>query len=325
MIDRCEWNEAARLLSTWAETKDVAPRPTRTALLNLLGCCACLNQDFEAGIHYFSVALQITSRDARLSQNLALAYELQGRLAEAEPHWNWCLEMLDERISAPADFSGYKNRLVFQCLHRLGVRFSEKGNNASALTFLQRAHQLRPSDSDTLERLFHVFIQQKRPEDARRALRRLQQLRPQDPQMEVFELDLLEINNLDNCNRLLAGLEALELKYPNDGRVVERGSQFLNTIINYLQRLTRQISDQSGRAASRIRRLPPYQVDWPEMKHYLRDLRSRLQRIKKTAERGLPLAGNDSLRQNLLDIIRQTDREVEQCRGLVGSRVDEER
>ena len=41
------------------------------------------------------------------------------------------------------------------------------------LTYLQRAHRLRPQDPDTLERLYHLYVQVKRPEDARRTLRRL--------------------------------------------------------------------------------------------------------------------------------------------------------
>jgi tetratricopeptide (TPR) repeat protein len=285
LLDRCNWTEASQLLSPWAEVKEAVSRPMRAALLNLLGCCACLNQEFESGIHFFTGALQLVNRDARLSQNLALAYELQGRLSEAEPHWNWYLEMLDSRIPASPDYPGYKNRLAFECLHRLAVRFSDKGNAKSALTFLQRAHHLRPEDTDTLERLFHIFNQLKRPEDARRALRRLQHLRPQDPQMEMFELELIEVNNLDNCNRVLAGIEALQRKYPDDARVAERQAQMIGGIVSYMKRLSRQISEQLERAAGQIRRLPSYQVDWPEMRHYLRDLRSRMQRIKKTALR----------------------------------------
>jgi tetratricopeptide (TPR) repeat protein len=316
-LDRGDWKEAAGLLAPWVDSKGFASRPTQAALLNLLGCCACLNQDFEAGIHAFASALQMVSRDARLSQNLALAYEMHGRPSEAEPHWNWFLEMLDGRIPSPPDSPGYKNRLAFECLHRLGVQSSERGRWTSALTFLQRAHQVQPDDTDTLERLFHVLNQLKKPEDARRALRRLRQLRPQDPQMEIFELELIEINNLDNCNRVLAGLEALQGKHPNDARVGERQAQLLGTITAYLKRLSRQIVEQSARAASRVRRLPSYQEAWPEMKHYLRDLRSRLNRTRKTALRGLPLATSESQRRDLQQIVQQTSQEIDQCQTIV--------
>lgn len=317
LLERCEWSAAAQLLTPGVDAKACASRPTQAALFNLLGCCACLSQDFEGGIRFFTSALQLVNRDARLTQNLALAYELQGRLSQAEPHWNWYLEMLDGRIPAPPDFPGYKDRLAFECLHRLAMRFSDKGNATRALTFLQRAHQLRPEDSDTLERLFHVLNQLKRPEDARRALRRLRQLRPQEPQMEWFELELIEINNLDNCNRVLAGIEALNRKYPDDGRVAERQAQLIVSVTSYMKRLSRQISEQLERAEARVHRLPSYQVDWPEMRHYLRDLRSRMQRIKKTAGRALPLAVNDSPRRSLQELIRQSDHEIERCKTFI--------
>jgi tetratricopeptide (TPR) repeat protein len=317
LLDRGDWQEAAGSLTPLVESMESTPRPTLAALLNLLGCCACLTQDFEVGIHAFASALQIVSRDARLSQNLALAYEMHGRFLEAEPHWNWFLEMLDGRIPSPPDFPGYKNRLAFECLHRLGVRSSERGKWTSALGFLQRAHQVQPEDVDTLERLFHVLNQLKKPEDARRALRRLRQLRPQDPQMEFFELELIEINNLDNCNRVLAGLEALKGKHPDDARVVERQAQLLGAITVYLKRLSRQIVEQSAKAASRVRRLPSYQEAWPEMKQYLRDLRSRLNRTRKTALRCLALTTSESQRRDLQQIVQQTSQEIDQCQALV--------
>src|SRR5207245_5209324 len=53
LLDRCNWTEASQLLAPWAEANEAASRPTRAALLNLLGCCACMNQDFESGIHFF--------------------------------------------------------------------------------------------------------------------------------------------------------------------------------------------------------------------------------------------------------------------------------
>src|SRR5262249_10134191 len=157
----------------------------------------------------------------------ALAYELQGRLSDAESHWNWYLEMLDGRIPSAPSFPGYRDRLAFECLYRLALRFSEKGKWTNALTFFQRAHQLRPEDADTLERLFHLLNQLKKPEEARKMLRRLQQIRPQEPQIEMFELELIELNNLENCNRALAGIESLKQKYPDDGQLPERESQLV--------------------------------------------------------------------------------------------------
>jgi tetratricopeptide (TPR) repeat protein len=316
MLDRCDWHEAHRLLAPSVGKEGSAPQSIRIALLNLYGCCICLSQDFETAMHSFTAALQIQNRDARLSQNLALAYELQGRLGDAESHWNWYLEMLDGRIPTPPAPPGYRDRLAFECLHRLALRFSEKGKWTNALTFFQRAHQLRPEDADTLERLFHLLNQLKKPEEARKMLRRLQQLRPQEPQIEMFELELIELNNLENCNRALAGIEALKQKYPDDSRLPEREGQLVGAVVTYLKRLSRQISEQVDRAAARVRRMPG-QTDWPEMRHYLRDLRGRMQRLKKTAARCLALAASEQHRRDLQQLISHADQEIDHCRTLV--------
>ena len=135
--------------------------------------------------------------------------------------------------------------------------------------------------------------------------------------MEFFELELIEINNLDNCNRVLAGLEALQSKHPDDARVAERQAQLLGAITVYLKRLSRQIVEQSAKAASRVRRLPTYQEAWPEMKQYLRDLRSRLNRTRKTALRGLALATSESQRRDLQQIVQQTSQEIDRCQAMV--------
>src|SRR5262249_23603820 len=59
LLDRCEWHEAGRVLAQWMGKDGSAPPSIRAALLNLSGCCACLNQDFETAVHSFSAALKI--------------------------------------------------------------------------------------------------------------------------------------------------------------------------------------------------------------------------------------------------------------------------
>src|SRR5260370_15061357 len=122
--------------------------------------------------------------------------------------------MLGGRVPTPSESPGYRDRLAFECLHRLALRFSEKGKWPNGLTFFQRAHQLRPEDADTLERLFHLLNQLKKPEEARKMLRRLPQLPPQEPPIERFQLELIEPNNLENWNQALAGIDALHTNYP---------------------------------------------------------------------------------------------------------------
>ncbi len=52
LIDRCAWTEAELLLRPLSREKS-GSRPTQIALLNLLGCCACMTQDFDSAIKHY--------------------------------------------------------------------------------------------------------------------------------------------------------------------------------------------------------------------------------------------------------------------------------
>ena len=168
-MDRCAWTEADRLLTALAQRKGVA-RPTQAALLNLLGVCACMCQDFEGGVRNFKAALKLAGTDGRLEQNLALAYEWHGDLPQADPHWNRYFELIDRRLPAPPGDRTYLESLAFEALTRLATCYSEKERWSTALVYLERAHGLRPDDADTVERLFHLYNHAKCPDDARRTL-----------------------------------------------------------------------------------------------------------------------------------------------------------
>src|SRR5262249_16163268 len=155
LLDRYRWGEAERLLSQLARDKTAllaAARPTQAAFYNLLGCDACMNQDLEGGVRYFNLALKLAGSDARIYQNQALAYEMQGELTQAEPHWNRYFDLLDNRLPAPPGQPYYVEQLTYEGLSRLAGKNSEKERWTSALTYAQRAHRLRPEDADTLER-----------------------------------------------------------------------------------------------------------------------------------------------------------------------------
>src|SRR5439155_17492555 len=102
--------------------------------------------------------------------------------------------------------------------------FSRKDKWGAAAIFLQRAHRLRPSDYETLERLFHMYTQLKRTDDARKILRRLREVRPNDPQTELFELEVREVRKLDDVDTLMSDLKRIAQRFPNDPRVEERGA-----------------------------------------------------------------------------------------------------
>ena len=147
--------------------------PTHAALLNLLGCCGCLSQDFEEGLRYFAAAARLASSDAGIHQNLALAHEWRRDLGQAEPHWNRYFDLLERRLSGNGRHSDRVSQLLYQGLHRLAGCYAEKEKWPQAIAHIERAQRLRPDDTDTLERLFNLYGPARRIDDARRVLRQL--------------------------------------------------------------------------------------------------------------------------------------------------------
>src|SRR5262249_60639699 len=97
--------------------------------------------------------------------------------------------------------------------------------------YIQRAARLRPSDPDTLERLFHLYNQAKRPEDARRTLKQLRELRPGDAQLDLYEIELVEVKNLSDIERRLAEIDRILKRYPGDARVEEHAVRMVGNVI----------------------------------------------------------------------------------------------
>ena len=91
-----------------------------------------------------------------------------------------------------------------QMLRDLGVAFKivtpdideRRLRGEPALNYVQRAVQLRPSDVETLEQLFHLQNQAKRQGDARRTLEQMRRIKPGEPQYELYELDFVEVKSL---------------------------------------------------------------------------------------------------------------------------------
>jgi Flp pilus assembly protein TadD len=129
LADRCEWGAVSRLLAPLAravtESRQVA-RPTQTAFLNLLGCAAAMEQDFERAIKYFHSAIRLAGTDARLHQNLAVGYEWNGELDRSDAEWNRFLELLDGRVAVPPDQPLYQDQLAFETLSHLAEVYSKK-------------------------------------------------------------------------------------------------------------------------------------------------------------------------------------------------------
>jgi Flp pilus assembly protein TadD len=315
LVDRCAWTEAELLLRPLAREKS-GNRTTQVALLNLLGCCACMTQDFDSAIKHFAAAIKLVSNDARLHQNLALTYELKGELAQADPYWNRYFDLLDERIPTPPDIPRYLEHLSYESLGRLASRYTEKEKWSSALSYVQRAQHLRPNDPDTLERLFHLYNQAKRPQDARRTLENLRRLRPGEPQYELYELDLIEVKGLNDIEKLLTEIERILKRYPNDARVEERAINMVGNVIPLMGNLCDQLTDQMSKVIDQVRNLPNYQINWSAVREVMRDLLREFQKLRRITGKCLPLVNNDEHRRIVRDLAEHIDKKMEACRSM---------
>src|SRR5262249_7564617 len=153
------------------------------------------------------------------------------------------LELLDTvTLSVPLEYPDYLESLQFETLVRVGGLFAAKEKWNSVVNYLQRAHRLRPKDADVLERLFHVYNHAQQPANARKALDKLRALRPGDPQLDLYELDLVEVKNLSDIERMLTEIERILRRHPDDHRVEERAVNMVGNVIPLMGNLCDQLT-----------------------------------------------------------------------------------
>jgi Flp pilus assembly protein TadD len=319
LFDRSAWNAAERFLEPFArERPPVRPeaRPTLVALFNLLGCCSVMNQDFDKGISYFAAAMKLAPKDARIVQNMALTHELNGALADAETHWNTYFDLIDDRLPAPPHQKNYLEQLAYESVNRLASNFAERERWPSALRYVQRCANMRPNDPETLERLFHLYNQAKRPEEARKTLRRLRELRPGEPQHDLYELDLSEVKNLSDMERMLSDIDRIRKRHPGDARVEERAVSMVGNVIPMMGNLCDQLTDQMSKVIDQVRNLPNYQINWSAVHEVMRDLIKEFQRLRRITNKCLPLVTSDEHRRIIRELTEHIDRKIEVCRSM---------
>jgi tetratricopeptide (TPR) repeat protein len=341
LIDRCQWSDAELLLSPLKRRLESTQVKVDSfyliAILNMLGVCAAMTQDFERGLIHFRAAADAFQRDfsspgpankseryinsqgiylgAWLEQNLALANEALARMDVAEQHWNRYFDYLEHYVprSLPPD---YLPTLGFEGASRLADHFSRKEKWGSAAHFLQRAHRIRPTDYETLERLFHMYTQLKRTDDARRILRRLREVRPNDPQAELFELEVREVRKLDEIDSVLSDLRRIAQRFPNDARVEERGAAIVHNVLPQLERIADQYAGQVNKVVDQMRRLPSYQINWPTVRDIMRDMEDKYLFLRRVAQKCLAHVTSDDSRRELHRLISHCDRKIDQCHSL---------
>ena len=280
LMDRCHWTEAEILLRPMAAVIGVG-RSTQVALYNLLGVCACLTQDFDGAIRHFTAALKYAANDPRLHQNLALTYELKGELSQADPHWNRYFDLLDKRLPAPSDIPSYLEAVGCESMVRLANSYAEKEKWSSAVTYMQRAQRMRPRDADLMERIFQLYNNAKRPQDARKVLEQLRNVRPNDPQLDLYELDLIEVKGLNDIERLLTDIEQIRRRYPGDARVEERAVRMVGNVLPLMGNLCDQLTNQMSKVIDQVRHLPNYQINWSAVREVMRDLMREFQKLQR--------------------------------------------
>lgn len=341
LVDRCQWSDAEILLSPLKRRLDASQVQIdpfyRIAILNMLGVAGVMSQDFERGLTHFRAAADVFQRDfstpgpankteryvnpqgvylgAWLEQNQALANEALNRMDVAETHWNRYFDYLEHYVprSLPPD---YLPNLAFEGASRLADQFSRKEKWSSAAHFLQRAHRIRPTDYETLERLFHMYTQLKRTDEARKVLRRLREVRPNDPQGELFELEVREVRKLDDVDALLSDLRRVAQRFPNDTRVEERGSAIVHNVMPILERIADQYAGQVNKVVDQMRRLPSYQINWPTVRDIMRDMEDKYLFLRRVAQKCLAHVNSDEVRRELHRLISHCDRKIDQCHSL---------
>jgi tetratricopeptide (TPR) repeat protein len=321
LVERCHWEATDHLLVPVAASFTGGNPACRhvssyvqAAAYNVLGCCQCMLQEYDRAIDYFSWAIKLLPSDPWLHQNLALAFELQGQIDQADTNWNRYFE-LQTRVPAP-NIARYHENLAYEGLNRLADVFSKKERWNTALTYLQRACRIRPGDFETLERLYHMYNQVKRPEDARRTLTRLRELRPNDPQMELYELDLREVKTLEDIERMLADIRKALTKFNNDLRVEEKAVAMVANIIPLLRRMSDQYTNQLGRVMDQVRRLPNYQINWPTVHDVMGDLQREFQKLRRLAKKCLNLVASEEHRRVIRDLVEHIEQKIETCQSM---------
>jgi tetratricopeptide (TPR) repeat protein len=321
-LDRGDASAAERILAPLVYERARRPRladGSHPALVNLLGCAECLLQDFEGAVRHFNDALQLSGNaDPRLHQNQALAYEFLRQHMAAERAWDRYLDRTSPNLPAPPGRPDYVSRLTLECLLRLASRNYEGEHWETARNYYQRALPLKPDDPDILERLFHVNNQLRRAADARQVLEQLRQVRAGAPQLELYELEVNEVRTADDVLRLLGEVEHVVRKYPQDAAVAERAAGILANLISFMASLEKQYRQQLRKTERSLEELPSYQVNWPEVHGYLRDVRSRLAKLRRAADRCIGMATLDRHRRSLHQLRQNIEADFERCRELAG-------
>ena len=184
------------------------------------------------------------------------------------------------------------------------------------MSYLQRAHKMRPDDTEVLERMFHVYAHMKQPHSARKVLDKLRVMRPNDPQLDLYEIDLVEVKNLSDIERMLTEIERVLRRHPDDHRVEEKAVNMVGNVVPLMGQLCDQLTEQLNKVLGQVENLPRYQVDWSALREIMRDLVKEFQKLRRITGKCLPLVSNDEHKRIVRDLASHIDKKIEACRSM---------
>jgi tetratricopeptide (TPR) repeat protein len=305
LFDRGDWLGCEKWLGPLAKARPLA------SVRNLLGCCLCLQHDFASGILHFQEALRLAGDDPRLHQNLALAFTWQGDHGEADLCWGRYLGTSDRRLPRPPGFIEYHERLRFHVLRHLGNQAYEREQWNSAMAYLSEAQKLEPDNTDLTERLFLLQVQAGERIQARRTLSHLQLLKPKHGPFELYELDLIEVRNGADLERLLDALamvvERLVGDLTSQDKAVTRVLPQFQARADQLTRTLREIRDD-------LQRLPEESEGWYDSLRDIRGVRKDLRRLRQIIRYAAALQVSEPNRRRLNAMNADLDRKIDYCR-----------
>ena len=144
----------------------------------------------------------------------------------------------------------------------------------------------------------------------------MREVRPNDPQVELFELDVREINTVEEVERVLQDLRRVGQKFPGDSRVDDRVKASFHQLLPAMEKFSEQYSAQMQKVVEQMRRLPSYQVNWPVVRDVMRDLEENFGQLRRAGQKMMSMTPADDQRRDLQRLISHCDRKIDQCASL---------
>src|SRR5207247_7943982 len=104
---------------------------------------------------------------------------------------------------------------------------------------------------------------------------------PGEGAYELYELDLIELRELDDIERWIGDIGRIVQRHPGEPRVEERAVTMVGNVVPLLTRMSDQFTDQVNKVIRQVRSLQNYQVNWQAVHDVMRDPKREVQKPRK--------------------------------------------